>query len=39
MHILSLCENFKRQYKILYKDRKPLYLSPKNECDIEVWFL
>ena len=35
-HMLSCCENFRRQYKLLYRDRKPLFLTPKNECGIEV---
>ena len=37
-YMLECCENFKRQYKHLYRDRKPLFLSPKNECDVEVSF-
>lgn len=35
-YMLSCCENFRRQYKHLYRDRKPLFLTPKNECGIEV---
>jgi len=34
-YMLSCCENFRRQYKHLYRDRKPLFLTPKNECGIE----
>ena len=37
--MLSCCENFRRQYKHLYRDRKPLFLTPKNECGIEVKLL
>ncbi|GAB1600388.1 dynein regulatory complex subunit 7-like [Argonauta hians] len=32
--VLDYAENFRRQYTYLYKDRKPLLLFPKNECDI-----
>ena len=35
-NILSCCGNFQRQYSHLYPDRKPLFLTPKNECGIEV---
>ncbi|XP_014674588.1 PREDICTED: dynein regulatory complex subunit 7-like [Priapulus caudatus] len=34
--ILGYAENFRRQYVHLYKDRKPLLLSPFNECECEV---
>jgi len=34
-YLLTCCENFQRQYSHLYRDRKPLFLSPKNECNIE----
>ncbi|XP_063293480.1 dynein regulatory complex subunit 7 isoform X2 [Pelobates fuscus] len=33
--LLSLAENFWRQYSYLYPDRQPLFLNPRNECDIE----
>ena len=34
--LLSFCENFRRQFVHLYRDRKPLFLNPVNECGIEV---
>ena len=34
--VLSFCENFRRQFVHLYRDRKPLLLNPLNECGIEV---
>ena len=34
--VLAYAENFRRQYVHLYRDRKPLFLNPTNECDIEV---
>ena len=34
--VLSFCENFRRQFVHLYRDRKPLFLNPLNECGIEV---
>ena len=34
--ILSCCENFRRQFVHLYRDRKPLLLCPLNEGGIEV---
>ncbi|CAH1791154.1 unnamed protein product [Owenia fusiformis] len=33
--ILSFAENFRRQYVHLYRDRKPLFLNPLNECGVE----
>ncbi|XP_066281763.1 dynein regulatory complex subunit 7-like [Branchiostoma lanceolatum] len=33
--ILAYAENFRRQYVHLYRDRKPLFLNPVNECGIE----
>ena len=36
IQVLSFCENFRRQFVHLFRDRKPLFLSPKNECEIEV---
>ena len=35
-YMLSCCENFHRQYKLLYRDRKLLFLTPLNECGVEV---
>ena len=45
--ILTYAENFRRQYHHIYRDRKPLFLCPTNECGIPVptvffsinWFL
>lgn len=34
--VLAYAENFRRQYVHLYRDRKPLFLNPVNECGIEV---
>ena len=34
--VLSYCENFRRQFVHLYRDRKPLFLNPLNECEVEV---
>lgn len=34
--ILSCCENFRRQFVHLYRDRKPLLLCPFNEAGVEV---
>lgn len=34
--MLSFCENFRRQFVHLYRDRKPLFLNPLNESGIEV---
>ena len=34
--LLKYAENFQRQFKQLYADRKRLLLSPPNECGIEV---
>ncbi|XP_062503409.1 dynein regulatory complex subunit 7-like isoform X2 [Corticium candelabrum] len=33
--VLSYAENFRRQFVQLYRDRKPLYLAPKNDCGVE----
>ncbi|XP_075432639.1 dynein regulatory complex subunit 7 isoform X2 [Ascaphus truei] len=33
--LLRLSENFWRQYTHLYPDRKPLFISPQNECGVE----
>lgn len=32
---LQFVDNFKRQYRHLYGDRKPLFIKPQNECHIE----
>lgn len=34
--VLTFCENFRRQFVHLYRDRKPLFLNPLNESGIEV---
>ena len=34
--VLQYAENFRRQMVQLYRDRKPLFLNPINECGIEV---
>ena len=34
--LIALAENFRRQFTHLYPDRKPLFLSPLNECGVEV---
>ena len=39
LYMLSCCENFQRQYSHLYRDRKPLFFAPKNECGVEVCIL
>lgn len=36
--ILKFVENFRRQYHYIYRDRKPLFLNPLNECGIPVCF-
>jgi len=36
--ILAYAENFRRQYIHLFRDRKPLFLNPLNECGVEVGF-
>ena len=36
--IISYAENFRRQFKQLYGDRKALFLTPSNEYDAEVRF-
>ena len=36
IEILGYAENFRRQFVHLYRDRKPLFLSPPNEHGIEV---
>ncbi|CAH3167529.1 unnamed protein product [Porites lobata] len=33
--VLSFCENFRRQFVHLYRDRKPLFLNPVNEAGTE----
>ncbi|XP_055956877.1 dynein regulatory complex subunit 7 [Patella vulgata] len=33
--ILQYSDNFRRQYVHLYRDRKPLFLNPVNECGVE----
>ncbi|XP_025105160.1 dynein regulatory complex subunit 7-like [Pomacea canaliculata] len=33
--ILQYADNFRRQYVHLYRDRKPLFLCPVNECGVE----
>ncbi|CAF0982733.1 unnamed protein product [Adineta steineri] len=32
--ILTFIENFRRQYHYIYRDRKPLFLNPLNECGL-----
>ena len=34
--IISYADNFRRQFKQLYGDRKALFLTPSNEYDVEV---
>ena len=34
--VLQYAENFRLQYVHLYRDRKPLFLNPLNECQVEV---
>ena len=34
--VLQYADNFRRQYVHLYRDRKPLFLNPVNECLVEV---
>lgn len=34
--LLWYAENFRKQYHMVYKDRKPLLLACKNECDVQV---
>lgn len=34
--LLSYADNFTRQFKKLYGDRKPQFLRPLNECGVEV---
>jgi hypothetical protein len=34
--VLAYAENFRRQYVHLFRDRKPLFLNPLNELEIEV---
>ncbi len=34
--MLSYAENFQRQFRQLYGDRKTLFLRPANECGVEV---
>nr|XP_014352781.1 PREDICTED: dynein regulatory complex subunit 7 [Latimeria chalumnae] len=33
--MLAFAENFRQQYAHLFPDRKPLFLTPRNECGIE----
>ncbi|XP_051976220.1 dynein regulatory complex subunit 7 isoform X1 [Xyrauchen texanus] len=33
--MLAITENFRQQYALLYPDRKPLLLSPVNECGVQ----
>jgi hypothetical protein len=33
---LTYIENFRRQYHHIYRDQKPLFLTPFNECGISV---
>ncbi|XP_069595703.1 dynein regulatory complex subunit 7 [Ranitomeya imitator] len=33
--LLDLAENFCRQYSLLYPHRKPLFISPQNECGVK----
>lgn len=37
--MLSFCDNFRRQFVHLYRDRKPLFLNPVNEAGTEVSYL
>ena len=37
--VLSFCENFRRQFVHLYRDRKPLFLNPVNEAGTEVSYI
>ena len=37
--VLQYADNFRRQYVHLYRDRKPLFLNPVNECLVEVCLL
>ncbi|CAF2532014.1 unnamed protein product [Rotaria sp. Silwood2] len=32
--ILTFVENFRRQYHYIYRDRKPIFLNPLNECGV-----
>jgi hypothetical protein len=34
--ILTFVANFRRQYHYIYRDRKPLFLNPLNECGVSV---
>ncbi|CAF3464049.1 unnamed protein product [Rotaria sp. Silwood1] len=34
--ILTFVENFRRQYHYIYRDRKPIFLNPLNECGVPV---
>ncbi len=34
--ILTFVENFRRQYHYIYRDRKPLFLNPINDCGVPV---
>jgi hypothetical protein len=33
--ILEYVENFKKQFQYIYPDRRPLFLTPLNECGVE----
>ncbi|CAF4089150.1 unnamed protein product, partial [Rotaria magnacalcarata] len=32
--ILTFVENFRHQYHYIYRDRKPIFLNPLNECGV-----
>lgn len=32
--VLEYVENFQKQFQYIYRDRKPLFMSPYNECGI-----
>lgn len=33
--VLEYVENFKKQFQYIYPDRRPLFLTPLNECAVE----
>jgi hypothetical protein len=35
--VLAYAENFRKQYVHLFRDRKPLFLNPLNELQVEVY--
>lgn len=37
--VLAYAENFRKQYVHLYQDRKPIFLNPLNELQVEVGFV